>query len=82
MKSLDSFFFVCSLNSLNGMEIDGKKLVVRPATTVIPPEILRVLWKDPQEKRYVKSVIQNLVREIEQPLDATRCHTLMTDLLV
>ncbi|KAG7583075.1 RNA-binding domain superfamily [Arabidopsis suecica] len=70
------------LNSLNGMEIDGKKLVVRPATTVIPPEILRVLWKDPQEKRYVISVIQNLVREIEQPLDATRCHTLMTDLLV
>ncbi|CAL9222017.1 unnamed protein product [Arabidopsis halleri] len=69
------------LNSLNGMEIDGKKLVVRPATTVIPPVILRVLWKDPQEKRYVKSVIHNLVREIEQPLDATRCRTLMTDLL-
>ncbi|ANM63552.1 RNA-binding (RRM/RBD/RNP motifs) family protein [Arabidopsis thaliana] len=70
------------LNSMNGMEIDGKKLVVRPATTVIPPEILRVLWKDPREKRYVKSVIQNLVREIEQPLDATRCHTLITELLL
>lgn len=63
------------------MEIDGKKLVVRPAT-VIPPEILKVLWKDPQEKRYVKRVIQNLVREFEQPVDATRCYTLMTDLLL
>ncbi|XP_010466671.1 PREDICTED: uncharacterized protein LOC104746834 isoform X2 [Camelina sativa] len=70
------------LNSLNGMEIDGNKLVVRAAATVIPPEILRVLWNDPQEKRYVKSVIRNLVREIEQPIDATSCHTLMADLLL
>lgn len=46
------------------------KWVARPAT-VIPHEILRVLWKDPQEKRYVKGLIQNMVREIEQPLDAS-----------
>ncbi|XP_010488394.1 PREDICTED: uncharacterized protein LOC104766250 isoform X2 [Camelina sativa] len=70
------------LNSLNGTEIDGNKLVVRAAKTVIPPEILRVLWKDPKEKRFVKSVIRNLVREIEQPIDATSCHTLTADLLL
>ncbi|EOA29928.1 hypothetical protein CARUB_v10013033mg [Capsella rubella] len=69
------------LNSLNGMEVDGNKLVVRAATAVIPPEILSLLWRDPQGKRYVKSVIRNLVREIEQPIDATSYHTLMQDLL-
>ncbi|KFK39624.1 hypothetical protein AALP_AA3G268000 [Arabis alpina] len=58
------------LNSLNGKEINGMKWVVRPAT-VIPHEILRVLWKDPQEKRYVKDLFQNMVREIEQPLDTS-----------
>ncbi|ESQ47488.1 hypothetical protein EUTSA_v10020149mg [Eutrema salsugineum] len=68
------------LNSMNGMEIDGMKWVVRPATTVIPHEILKVLWEDPQGKRYVKGLIQNLVREIEQPLDAApiaAMHTLL-----
>ncbi|VVA98584.1 unnamed protein product [Arabis nemorensis] len=64
------------LNSLNGMEIDGMKWVVRPAP-VIPHEILRVLWKDPQEKRYVKGLIQNMVREIEQPLDASHISAFM-----
>lgn len=66
---------------MNGKKVDGMKWVVRPATSVIPPEILKALWEDPKEKRYVKSVIQNLVREIEQPLDVTRSHTLVEDLL-
>ncbi|KAL1210756.1 hypothetical protein V5N11_032300 [Cardamine amara subsp. amara] len=70
------------LNSMNGKQIDGMKWVVQAATTVIPPEILTVLWEDPKEKRYVKSVIQNLVREIEKPLDVTCSHTLVRDLVV
>lgn len=64
---------------MNGREVDGMKWLARPAP-VIPPEILKVLWEDPQEKRYVKGLIQNLVREIEQPLDVTRSYALVTDL--
>ncbi|CAH8362307.1 unnamed protein product [Eruca vesicaria subsp. sativa] len=56
------------LNSMNGKEINGKKWVVRPATTVIPHEILKVLWEDPHGKSYVKGLIKTMVREIEQPL--------------
>lgn len=59
------------------------KWVVRPSKAVIPHEILRVLWKDPQEKRYVKGLIQSMVKEIEQPLDASRiAATLVTNLLL
>ncbi|CAA7012936.1 unnamed protein product [Microthlaspi erraticum] len=72
------------LNSLNGKEVDGMKWVARPAP-VIPPEMIKVLWEDPQGKRYVKDLIQSLVKEIEQPLDVnhlTRSHALVTDLVL
>ncbi|KAJ4894381.1 RNA-binding (RRM/RBD/RNP motifs) family protein [Raphanus sativus] len=67
------------LNSMNGKERNGKKWVVRPAT-VIPHEILKVLWEDPQGMRYVKGLIKNMVREIEQPLDAAALSSLCSAL--
>lgn len=66
--------------SMNGKERNGKKWVVRPATTVIPPEILKVLWEDPHGKRYVKGLIKDTVREIEQPVDAAALFSLCSAL--
>ncbi|CAN7077270.1 unnamed protein product [Brassica oleracea var. botrytis] len=68
------------LNSMNGKERNGKKWVVRPATTVIPNEILKVLWEDPQGMRYVKGLIKDMVREIEQPLDSAALSSLCSAL--
>ncbi|XP_009102625.1 uncharacterized protein LOC103828748 [Brassica rapa] len=68
------------LNSMNGKERNGKKWVVRPATTVIPHEILKVLWEDPQGMRYVKGLIKDMVREIEQPLDSAALSSLCSAL--
>ncbi|CAN8268671.1 unnamed protein product [Cochlearia groenlandica] len=72
---------VTVLNSLNGKEIDGMKWVARPASSIIPPVILKALWEDPKEKRFVKRMIQNMVREIEKPLETSLSYTLVTDLL-
>ncbi|KAL0899233.1 hypothetical protein Bca101_083194 [Brassica carinata] len=68
------------LNSMNGKERNGKKWVVRPAITVIPPEIMKVLWEDSQGKRYVKDLIKNMVRETEQPLDPAALSSLCSAL--
>lgn len=65
---------------MNGKERNGKKWVVRPATTVIPNEILKVLWEDPQGMRYVKGLIKDMVREIEQPLDSAALSSLCSAL--
>ncbi|KAM4127382.1 hypothetical protein ACJW30_02G085900 [Castanea mollissima] len=44
------------LNSLNGMEVDGHRLIARPAP-VFPPEILQALWSRPNERRHVLAVM-------------------------
>ncbi|XP_030923977.1 uncharacterized protein LOC115950854 isoform X1 [Quercus lobata] len=44
------------LNSLNGMEVDGHRLLARPAP-VFPPKILQALWSQPNERRHILAVM-------------------------
>lgn len=56
------------LNDLNGRKEDGKQWVVQPAP-VFPPEILRVLWSQPDEKRRLKDIMCSYLHELgEKPL--------------
>ncbi|XP_010551682.1 PREDICTED: hyphally regulated cell wall protein 3 [Tarenaya hassleriana] len=64
------------LNSLNGKEMEGKKMKVRPAP-VIPPDVLSILMKDPQGKRYANEVIHGLVRSLQHPLEVIPISTLV-----
>ncbi|XP_059650858.1 uncharacterized protein LOC132296876 [Cornus florida] len=51
------------LNRLNGSRIDGQQLLARPAT-VVPPEILCMLWNQPGARRHVKAMVNSLVEKL------------------
>ncbi|KAF9605704.1 hypothetical protein IFM89_018047 [Coptis chinensis] len=53
------------LNSLNGQVVSGHQWIAQPVT-LIPIEILKFLWSQPDGKRDVYSVIQNLCQKVEE----------------
>ncbi|KAJ7979838.1 RNA-binding (RRM/RBD/RNP motifs) family protein [Quillaja saponaria] len=54
------------LNRLNGLKVDGNQLVAQPAP-VFPPEILRVLWTRPDERRNLISIRNSIVKILRCP---------------
>ncbi|KAL6954949.1 hypothetical protein U1Q18_044391 [Sarracenia purpurea var. burkii] len=54
------------LNGLNGLKVCGSQWIAQPAP-VFPPEVLHVLWKDPDGRRHLKSQIQSLLQKLEEP---------------
>ncbi|XXG89675.1 hypothetical protein AAC387_Pa12g1621 [Persea americana] len=65
------------INSLNSLVINELQWQAQPAPA-IPPEILQMLWRKPDGRRYVCSLAQSLCRKIQ--LDSTNTSKL-TDLL-
>ncbi|KAF3456753.1 hypothetical protein FNV43_RR01407 [Rhamnella rubrinervis] len=52
------------LNSLNGLKVDGKKWIAQPAP-VFPPEMLKLLWTQPEERKHVISVLRRLLQNLK-----------------
>ncbi|KAJ4824378.1 hypothetical protein Tsubulata_034887 [Turnera subulata] len=63
------------LNSLNGLQVEGRQWVAKPAP-VFPPTILRVLWNHPEGRKHVKAVIRSLLETYyrHEALDAMAKH--------
>ncbi|KAK6929756.1 hypothetical protein RJ641_003850 [Dillenia turbinata] len=57
------------LNKLNGMESNGGRWTAQPAP-IFPRKIFKVLWNQPEGRRYLKSTIQELIKTIEKPLNS------------
>ncbi|KAF5193023.1 RNA-binding (RRM/RBD/RNP motifs) family protein [Thalictrum thalictroides] len=55
------------LNSLNGQVVDEHQLIAQPAS-VIPVEILKHLWSQPDGRRHLSTLIQKLCQNIEKAL--------------
>ncbi|KAL2242619.1 UNVERIFIED_CONTAM: hypothetical protein Sindi_0379900 [Sesamum indicum] len=51
------------LNRLNGIEVGGRRLRAEPAP-VFPPDILSVLWDQPEERKRVKATLQDLFNKL------------------
>ncbi|KAK9289289.1 hypothetical protein L1049_017765 [Liquidambar formosana] len=76
--TLDAYFNLAEwpnmlniLNSLNGMKVHGCQLLVQPAP-VYPPDILQILWSQPDGRRHVKAVMHNLCQKLEvNPINTT-----------
>ncbi|KAM5553201.1 hypothetical protein ABKV19_025429 [Rosa sericea] len=62
------------LNRLNGMEVDGDRLIAQPAP-IFPPPILQVLWSKPDERIHVKSVFHRLLQNSELPVELSNLAT-------
>ncbi|KAJ4843854.1 hypothetical protein Tsubulata_037217 [Turnera subulata] len=64
-----------TLNSLNGLQVEGRQWVAKPAP-VFPPTILRVLWNHPEGRKHVKAVIRSLLETYyrHEALDAMAKH--------
>jgi len=60
---------------LNGLEADGSRWVAQPAS-IFPPIILQALWNHPDERRYVISSMQCLLKKLEHPMDTAELNNL------
>ncbi|KAM7278781.1 hypothetical protein ACFE04_005915 [Oxalis oulophora] len=59
------------LNSINGLSVNDLRLHARPAPA-FPPEIMKVLWSHPDERRHVLAVIQRLIRNLDGSCDSSK----------
>jgi hypothetical protein len=57
-----------SYASLNGKVVDGHQWVAQPAP-VFPPEVLQVLWSQPDGRKHVIAAIHSLLRNLGGPID-------------
>lgn len=57
-----------SYASLNGMVVDDHRWVAQPAP-VFPPEVLQVLWSQPDERKHVIAAIRSLLLNLGGPID-------------
>ncbi|KAL0433259.1 UNVERIFIED_CONTAM: hypothetical protein Slati_2660200 [Sesamum latifolium] len=51
------------LNRLNGFEVEGRRLRAEPAP-VFPPDVLLVLWDQPEERKRLKATLQDLLHKL------------------
>lgn len=62
------------LSRLNGMKVNGHRLIAQPAP-IFPPAVLQALWSKPDERNHVKSVLRRLLLNTELPVELSNLAT-------